>query len=199
MSDITVLVLADPPEPQLRLMDALKSDIDIIVGNRADVSEEFATRADVILSWSGSVSLLREVFHSCPHVQWIHTRAAGVEGILSPELIEGSNSYEWNWHFQRFATGVCTGRNPVFCERLSPHDSQSNCPCVGTFRYYADFWPHTRDHRVWRHRSRSCFHRPAYGNEGPRHEATCIAVAQWRRIGRADLQSGSSHRYALAM
>ena len=66
MADTTVLMLADPHQPQLRLMDALKSDIDIIVGKRADVFEKFAARADVILSWSGSVSYSAKYSTSAP-------------------------------------------------------------------------------------------------------------------------------------
>jgi phosphoglycerate dehydrogenase-like enzyme len=90
MTNTTILVLAHPDEPQLRLMDALKSEVEIVVGSSAEVFDGVAARADAILSWSGPVSLLREVFRKCPHVQWIHTRAAGVEGLLFPELMEGS-------------------------------------------------------------------------------------------------------------
>jgi phosphoglycerate dehydrogenase-like enzyme len=90
MTNTTILVLADPHEPQLRLMDSLRSEVDMVVGNRADLFEQVAARAEVILHWSGSVSLLRKVLPMCPHVQWIHTRAAGVEGILFPELAESS-------------------------------------------------------------------------------------------------------------
>jgi phosphoglycerate dehydrogenase-like enzyme len=90
MGNNTILVLADPAEPQLSMLQRLKAEVNIVVGNSAEAFEGVAAGANAILSWSASVSLLREVFPKCPHVQWIHTRAAGVDGILFPELIQSS-------------------------------------------------------------------------------------------------------------
>ena len=86
----TILVLANPTDPQLSILETLKPEANIVVGNSAEVFATVADGASVILSWSGPASLLRELFRKCPNVRWIHTRAAGVERIVFPELIESS-------------------------------------------------------------------------------------------------------------
>jgi phosphoglycerate dehydrogenase-like enzyme len=47
-----------------------------------------AKDATVILLWSGTRELLREVFGMCRKVRWVHSRAAGLDNLLFPELIE---------------------------------------------------------------------------------------------------------------
>jgi phosphoglycerate dehydrogenase-like enzyme len=49
-----------------------------------------AANANVIYNWSQSGALLREVFLMCPGVQWVHTRSAGLDNILFPELVEST-------------------------------------------------------------------------------------------------------------
>jgi phosphoglycerate dehydrogenase-like enzyme len=90
MANNTVLVLGDPLDPQLSMLETLKTHANIVVGNFAEAFEGVVADASAILSWSGSVSLLREVFSKCSNVRWIHTRSAGVDGVLFPELIESS-------------------------------------------------------------------------------------------------------------
>ena len=88
MEHNTVLVLANPTEPQLRMLEQLPPETGIAVGNRAEAFERAAPDATVIYNWSLSGGLLREVFRMCPRVQWVHTRSAGLDNILFPELIE---------------------------------------------------------------------------------------------------------------
>jgi phosphoglycerate dehydrogenase-like enzyme len=57
----------------------------------ADSAQDFASvaaDAEIILNWSGSHALLREVFLMSRTVRWIHSRSAGLEQTLFPELIE---------------------------------------------------------------------------------------------------------------
>ena len=42
----------------------------------------------MILLWSGSRELLRELFGICGKVRWVHSRAAGLDNLLFPELVE---------------------------------------------------------------------------------------------------------------
>lgn len=90
MGDITVLVLANPTEPQLAMLEQLPAETSIAVGERAEAFERSAPEADVIFNWSGSGELLREVFPLCPRVRWVHTRSAGLDGLLFPELVESA-------------------------------------------------------------------------------------------------------------
>jgi len=86
MDNETVLVLANPAEPQLRKLAALPPETSIAVGRTAEAFERTASDATVIFSWSLSGKLLRDVFHMAPRVRWIHTRAAGLDNLLFPEL-----------------------------------------------------------------------------------------------------------------
>jgi phosphoglycerate dehydrogenase-like enzyme len=88
MDNNTVLVLANPTEPQLAILERLPANTGIAVGNSAQAFEGAASAADVIFNWSLSGALLREVFLMSPRVQWVHSRSAGLDGQLFPELIE---------------------------------------------------------------------------------------------------------------
>lgn len=88
MDNNTVVVLANPAEPQLAMLEQLPDDTSIAVGDSAEAFERTARDANVIFNWSLSGDLLRDVFMMCPRVQWVHSRAAGLDNMLFPELIE---------------------------------------------------------------------------------------------------------------
>ena len=88
MATDTVLVLASPAEPQLALLRQLPQETDVAVGNSVDAFRSASRSATIILNWSGSGALLREAFQMCPNLQWVHTRAAGLDSVLFRELIE---------------------------------------------------------------------------------------------------------------
>jgi phosphoglycerate dehydrogenase-like enzyme len=88
MDDNTVLVLANPTEPQLRLLDGLPPETNLAVGESLEAFERLAPDASVILNWSLSGKLLRDLFGRCPRLRWVHTRAAGLDSLLFPELVE---------------------------------------------------------------------------------------------------------------
>jgi len=83
----TVLVLSDPHEPQIRMLGELGAAADSVIGNSAEALEAFAPHAEVLLNWSGTLSLIREVFLMCRELRWIHSRSVGLERTLFPELI----------------------------------------------------------------------------------------------------------------
>ena len=85
----TVLVLsADLADPDLKLLEQLPPETNIAVGNSAEAFQRLAAEADVILSWSISGKLLRDVFQMCPKVRWVHSRSAGLDTVLFPELVQ---------------------------------------------------------------------------------------------------------------
>jgi len=88
MDNITVLVLADPTEPRLAMLEELPAETGIAVGNSAEAFVRAAPDATVIFNWSLISDLQREVFRMCPNVEWVHSRAAGLDGVLFPELVE---------------------------------------------------------------------------------------------------------------
>jgi phosphoglycerate dehydrogenase-like enzyme len=88
MEDSIVLVLADPTDPLLGMLETLPEGTRIAAGNRMEAFADAAPAADVILNWTGSRDLLRQVFGMAPRVRWIHSRSAGLDELLFPELAE---------------------------------------------------------------------------------------------------------------
>jgi phosphoglycerate dehydrogenase-like enzyme len=88
MDDNTVLVLADPTEPQLAMLADLPEKTGLAVGKSVEAFERSAPDADVIFNWSGSRELLRAVFLMAPKVRWVHSRSAGLDNLIFPELVE---------------------------------------------------------------------------------------------------------------
>ena len=70
------------------LLENLRADANIIAGKSAESFGPAAKDATVILHWSGSLALLKAVFGMCPNVRWVHSRSAGLDKTLFPELIE---------------------------------------------------------------------------------------------------------------
>jgi phosphoglycerate dehydrogenase-like enzyme len=86
MDLITVLILADPADRHLAMLDGLPEETRIAAGNSVEAFEGLAADADVVFNWSGSRALLREVLAMAPAARWVHTRAAGLDDLPLSEL-----------------------------------------------------------------------------------------------------------------
>lgn len=85
MNKSPILVLTAPADKSIPLLDELRHQAPVVIG---DAPQDFeGSSAEVILSWSGTLDLLRQVFLKSPKVRWIHSRAAGLEQTIFPELI----------------------------------------------------------------------------------------------------------------
>ena len=87
MKKLSVLVLSPPPQPQLSMLDELSETATVALGHSASDFASSTHDADIIFNWSGSLDLIRSVFLMAPHLRWIHSRAAGLEQAIFPELI----------------------------------------------------------------------------------------------------------------
>jgi phosphoglycerate dehydrogenase-like enzyme len=88
MANHTLLVLASSlADKNLALLNQLPPETSLAVGNTKEAFEHLAGDADVILSWSLSGPTLREVFRMAPRVKWVHSRSAGLDTVLFPELL----------------------------------------------------------------------------------------------------------------
>jgi phosphoglycerate dehydrogenase-like enzyme len=81
-----VLVISTHDDPQLKMLD----EIPHVIGKDFSAFEKAAPEAEAILHWSGPRDLLRSVFLACPRLRWVHSRAAGLDKSLFPELVESS-------------------------------------------------------------------------------------------------------------
>jgi phosphoglycerate dehydrogenase-like enzyme len=79
-----VLVISDVDYPQLGL---LKKTPHVVVSN-ADALQGVSGNPAVILNWSGKRELLRAALLANPQARWVHSRSAGLDSILFPELVE---------------------------------------------------------------------------------------------------------------
>jgi phosphoglycerate dehydrogenase-like enzyme len=79
-----VLVLSSSSDAQL---DMLASIPHILVTTSSALTSA-PKDAEVILHWDGPRDLLRSAFLANPEVRWVHSRAAGLDNLLFPELVE---------------------------------------------------------------------------------------------------------------
>jgi phosphoglycerate dehydrogenase-like enzyme len=76
-----VLVVAEHVEPELVMLENVPHLL--AVGSSAAPP----TNVAAILHWSGSRELLRKAFLHCTDLRWVHSRAAGLDDRLFPELV----------------------------------------------------------------------------------------------------------------
>ncbi len=88
MNPSPVLVLTAQGDRNIPFLTELRQMTTIVVGDSPRDFAGAAEDAEVILNWSGSLALLRDVFLLSRRLRWIHSRAAGLEQTLFPELIE---------------------------------------------------------------------------------------------------------------
>jgi len=83
MSSPTVLVIASPSAPHLKVLERLPDDTRIIVSNDPDRLREAAPQADVMLLGDfESPGFLGGVFPHATRLRWLHSISAGVESFL---------------------------------------------------------------------------------------------------------------------
>ena len=84
----TILVLADPADPMLAPLRSFDAGVTFVIGDRLEAFDAASASAEAILVWSGGRALLERVLAAFPRVRWVHSWAAGVEGLLFPALAQ---------------------------------------------------------------------------------------------------------------
>ena len=79
-----VLVLTEKNDPQL----AMLAGVPHFLAGKPDALGGAAGDAAVILHWSATRELLRAALLASPRVRWVHSRWAGLDSLLFPELVE---------------------------------------------------------------------------------------------------------------
>ena len=88
MDEISVIVLGDKAEPTLEKLNQLGTGVKIAIAKTADELGDALADARVLYNWSGSRPELKKILEGAPKLEWIHTRSAGIDSLLFPELIE---------------------------------------------------------------------------------------------------------------
>jgi phosphoglycerate dehydrogenase-like enzyme len=87
MEHITLLVISSPRYPFLRFLDKLPQPVTVHTGDDPEFLKQHAPEADVILNGFHDGSALRAILPLAGRLKWIHALSAGVEKVLSPELV----------------------------------------------------------------------------------------------------------------
>jgi len=81
-----LLVLNDPAARYLRHLAQLPDEVDIVAGHQRETFERHLEDAAVVFVGMGSAALFRDLWPSLKGVRWVHSLAAGVEGLLIPDF-----------------------------------------------------------------------------------------------------------------
>src|SRR5271157_3644236 len=88
MDPITLLVISSPKYPFLRFLDDLPQPVKVLTSDDVEFLKQHAPEADVILNGFHDGSALRAILPLAQRLRWVHALSAGVEKVLSPELVE---------------------------------------------------------------------------------------------------------------
>jgi phosphoglycerate dehydrogenase-like enzyme len=88
MNDSPLLVLTAPGDTNIPFLAELRQMATIVVGDSVQEFAKTAAGAEIVFNWSASLSLLRDVFLMSHNLRWIHSRSAGLEQSLFPELVD---------------------------------------------------------------------------------------------------------------
>jgi phosphoglycerate dehydrogenase-like enzyme len=88
MDKLNLLVVENPKEPKPPLLDQMPDYVSYVEGTTlADFGASLA-EAEVILSWGAKRDLMAELLATAPKLRWIHSRSAGLDGLMFPALVE---------------------------------------------------------------------------------------------------------------
>jgi phosphoglycerate dehydrogenase-like enzyme len=85
-----VLALTDAADPRSDSQLSMLAGLPHVFANSPEAVTSTTASAEVILHWAGSRDLLRAAFLANPGVRWVHSRSAGLDRILFPELVQST-------------------------------------------------------------------------------------------------------------
>lgn len=85
---MNLLVIAEESLPELKLLEQLPKEINVIIENEADKIAKIASSIDILLlcNWSGNREILQKVLSLNSNIKWVHTWWTGVDSLVFPEL-----------------------------------------------------------------------------------------------------------------
>jgi phosphoglycerate dehydrogenase-like enzyme len=86
MHDTTVLVIGPPADASLRLLAEAGDGVRFVVGERPEDFGGAAQGADAVFLSGSNPRALEAVLALAPRVRWVHTRWAGLDGLLLPGI-----------------------------------------------------------------------------------------------------------------
>jgi phosphoglycerate dehydrogenase-like enzyme len=87
MHDTTVLVIGSSADASLRLLAEAGDGVRFVVGKGPEDFGPDARKADAIFFSGSHPKALEAVLATAPQVRWVHTRWAGLDGLLLPGIV----------------------------------------------------------------------------------------------------------------
>jgi len=87
MEQITVVVLGGAGEPDLERVRDLGPGVNVKFVRTPDELGPAMVETQVLFIWAAKKDDVKRFLAAAPHLEWIHSRYAGLDSILSPELI----------------------------------------------------------------------------------------------------------------
>jgi phosphoglycerate dehydrogenase-like enzyme len=87
MDSFNVVVIAPPGAPYLAALEKLPPSAKLHFGNTVEALDPIIPEADVLFNANFKNEPLRTVFPKAKKLRWLHQASAGVDTILSPEII----------------------------------------------------------------------------------------------------------------
>src|SRR5258708_20428496 len=89
MAELTVLFLCPPASKFLTVLEPLPPETKIIVGNTPESFSKEALAAAKVVLFNGSLGpILQKIYPDLPNVEWLHCLSAGLDAVLTPEMIQ---------------------------------------------------------------------------------------------------------------
>jgi phosphoglycerate dehydrogenase-like enzyme len=85
---LDVVVLAEPDDASLRLLEGRDDGVRFAVGQDALALAAQAPEAEALFYCTGGRERLEAAFRRLPRLRWVHSRWAGLDGLLFPALAE---------------------------------------------------------------------------------------------------------------
>jgi phosphoglycerate dehydrogenase-like enzyme len=87
MGEPIILITAKVAGPKAEYLDQLRGRAHVVVGSAPEDFAAAAPEATVMLNWSAPRELNRAVFLMAPKLEWVHSRNAGLDSFLFPEIV----------------------------------------------------------------------------------------------------------------
>jgi len=81
-----VIVIGDPGDPSLARLEAARDVARFVVGQDALALVRQAPEAEVLLYCHGGRGPFEMAYHRMPRLRWVHSRWAGLDGLMFPAL-----------------------------------------------------------------------------------------------------------------
>lgn len=87
MHPIHVVVISNPGLPHLSVLKELPESAQVTLGSTFEELQPAIAHAEVLLNGNFSPEPFRSLFKQAKALRWVHSLSAGVEAVLSPEMI----------------------------------------------------------------------------------------------------------------